>query len=106
MNNSYLQYLKDYDVIQMLNEYVIISKNKFNIKYHVERYKNKDNIIYNYNVLIINKINNIFNKISTMREKNINVSFLQPIYPFYYSYSKNLFMVKHAIKIYEKILFI
>ena len=90
MNNSYLQYLKDYDVIQMLNEYVIISKNEYNIKYHIERYK----------------INNIFNKISTKREKNINVSFLQPIYPFYYSYSKNLFMVKHAIKIYEKLLFI
>ena len=97
MNNSPLRYLNDYDIISILNE--IVPK-KYNFEYHKNRFKNK-NTKYNLNCGNYSKINSIFQNINIIRLKCKNVSFIQPVFPFYYR--GNTFCVKHAVNIYEKI---
>ena len=91
MEKSYLIFLKDYDIITLLNEKIPKLIKQRNIDYHIQRNKYKN---IHYKELI-----QTFQKLTEKRNNLKNVSFIQPIYPFY---SRNTVLVKHAIKIYEK----
>ena len=95
MNNSPLRFLKDYDIITILNELVPKSRIKYNINYHNNLYNNRNKYDNYMNKLIINSV---FLNIMKKRELCRNVSFISPIYPFY---NNGGFKVDHSINIYE-----
>ena len=91
MEKSYLIFLKDYDIICLLNERIPKLIKQRNIDYHIQRNKCK-NIHYQ-------EIIQTFKKLTEKRDNSKYVSFIQPIFPFYYG---STVFVNHAIKIYEK----
>lgn len=91
MKKSYLVFLKDYDIICLLNERIPKLIKQKNIDYHINRNRYKD--IYYQEII------QTFKKLTEKRGNSKYVSFIQPIFPFYYG---NTVFVKHAIKIYEK----
>ena len=103
MTKLYLRYLKDYDIIQMLNERIPEIIKKKNLEYHNERYNYRKNQNSPYWELYLKKrcLDEGFWIMTLYRQKYINVSFIQPCYPFYIT-PKNRLNVKHAIKIYEE----
>ena len=97
---SYLNYLNDYDLILYLNQNIPLLVKQIIKQYHINRYENRKM----YNLLFNNKLNidKTFIYIENIRNTNKNLSFIPPIYPFYYSENKKIFIVKNAINIYEK----
>jgi hypothetical protein len=99
METSSLRFLKDYDIITILNEEVPKSREKFAIEFHSNLYNNKLNNNDNYFFKI--HIDNTFWKINEKRVLSMNVSFIQPCYPFYTCPITKKLYVNHAIKVYE-----
>ena len=96
MEKSPLRFLKDYDIITILNELVPKSRMKYNINYHNNLYNNRNKYDNYMNKLIINSV---FLNIMKKRELCRNLSFISPIYPFY---NNGGFKVNHAVNIYER----
>lgn len=90
--------LLDYDVSQMLNDEILKSKYIFNMKYYINRYNKKE---YYLSHKYFEELNNSFKYMTKMRNNNIKVSFIQPIYPFYYNVHTKILNVKYSIRIYE-----
>lgn len=98
MENSPLRFLKDNDVITIINEEVPKSRKKMDIKYHMNRYNNKE---YNLSKKYFEEINKVFKYMTIIRNNNIKVSFIQPIFPFHCNVKTNILNVKYSIKRYE-----
>lgn len=96
MTKLFLRYLNDYDLIEFLNEKVPILIKQNNINYHINNYEKYGNNPYKKN------LDFVFSSLSLKREKIMNVSFLQPIYPFYYCSQRKKILVDKAVDIYEK----
>ena len=99
MENSPLRFLKDNDVIIMINEEVPKSRERFALVFHLNLYNNKLNNNLNYFLKV--HIDNTFWKINEKRVLSMNVSFIQPSYPFYTCPITKKLDVNHAIKVYE-----
>ena len=98
MENSPLRFLKDNDIITIINKEVPKSRKKIDIKYHINRYNNKE---YNLSKKYFEEMNKVFKYMTIMRNNNIRVSFIQPIYPFHSNIQTNILNVKYSIKKYE-----
>jgi len=96
MTKLFLRYLTDNDLIEMLNEKVPILIKQNNIKYHINNYEKNKNNPYKKNLDLV------FISLTKQRELSLNVSFLQPIYPFFYCSKRKKILVYKAIDIYEK----
>ena len=99
MENSPLRFLKDNDVIIMINEEVPKSKERLSREFHSYLYKNKLNNNLNYFFKV--HIDNTFWKMTQKRDLIDNVSFIQPSYPFYCCPDTNKLDVNHAVNICE-----
>ena len=102
MDNSPLRFLKDYDIITVLNEEVPKSREKFAREFHSNLHNNKLNNNDNYFFKI--HIDNTFWKMTQKRILNEKVQFMTPVYPFYNCPISNELDVNHAIRIYEEYL--
>ena len=102
MENSPLRFLKDYDVITILNELVPKSRERFAREFYLKLYMNKLNNNDNYFLKL--DIDQTFWKMTQKRKLNEKVSFLTPVYPFYNCPISNQLDVNHAIRIYEEYL--
>tara|TARA_B100001027_G_scaffold206077_1_gene169368 strand:+ start:427 stop:741 length:315 start_codon:yes stop_codon:yes gene_type:complete len=98
MENSPLRFLKDNDIITIINEEVPKSRKKMDIKYHMNRYNNKE---YNLSKKYFEEMNKVFKYMTIIRNNNIRVSFIQPIFPFHCNVQTNILNVKYSIKRYE-----
>ena len=99
MENSSLIFLKDNDIITIINEEVPKSRTKFAREFHINMYKDKLHKNYNYFLKI--HLDDRFWKINEKRIQSMNVSFIQHSYPFYTCPITKL-DVNHAIKVYEE----
>ena len=101
MENSPLRFLKDYDIITIINNEVINSKRKLARIFHTNAYK--DRIHNNYNFFEKILIDDTFWRINRERIKNRHVAIIPPEFPFINNsnYSIN---VKHAIRIFQEYL--
>ena len=100
METSPLRFLKDFDLITILNKEVSKSRERIARQFHLNLYKDKlDN---NGNYFFKVHIDNTFWKITQKRILNEHVSFLPPVYPFYNCPISNQLVVEHAIRIYEE----
>ena len=99
MENSPLRFLKDNDVIIMINEEVPKSRERLSREFHINMYNDKLNNNLNYFFKI--HIDNTFWKMTQKRILSDNVSFMRSIYPFYNCPETNKLDVNHAINIYE-----
>ena len=99
MENSPLRFLKDYDIIIILNNLVPKSKQEMAKKYHMDLYYNR---LFNNNYFSKLHVDNTFWKINEKRNLSKYVSIIQPEYPFYNNLITKKLDVKHAIRIYEK----
>ena len=101
MEHSPLCYLKDFDVITMINEEIPKSKQKLARIFHENLYKDKLNNNNNFFDKIL--IDDTFWKINRQRVENIDVSMIPPEFPFINN-ADNSINVKHAIQVYQKYL--
>ena len=99
MENSPLRFLKDNDVIIMINEEVPKSRERLSREFHSNLYNNKLNNNLNYFFKV--HIDNTFWKMTQKRNLSENVSFMLSIYPFYNCPVTNKLDVNHAVNIYE-----
>lgn len=99
MENSPLRFLKDNDVIIMINEEVPKSRERLSREFHSYLYNDKLNNNLNYFFKV--HIDNTFWKINEKRIQSMNVSFIQHSYPFYTCPITKKLDVNHAIKVYE-----
>ena len=99
MENSPLRFLKDNDIITFINKEVHKSRTKFARKFHINMYK--DRLYKNYNYYLKIHLDDRFWKINEKRVLSMNVSFIQPSYPFYTCPITKKLDVNHAIKVYE-----
>jgi len=90
--------LLDYDVSQMLNDEILKSKYNFNMEYYINRYNKKE---YNLSHKYFKELNKVFEYMTKMRNNNIKVSFIQPIFPFHYNIHTKILNVKYSITRYE-----
>ena len=102
MERTPLRFLKDFDIITMINEEVPKSKRKFTRIFHENLYKDRLNNNYNFFEKIL--IDDTFWKINRQRIENIDVSMIPPEYPFINNSDKSI-NVKHAIQVYQKYLY-
>ena len=100
MENSPLRFLKDNDVITMINEEVPKSRERLSREFHLNMYNNKLNNNLNYFLKV--HIDNTFWKMTQKRNLSENVSFMRSIYPFYNCPITKQLDVEHAIRIYEE----
>ena len=101
MERSPLRYLKDFDIITMINEEVPKSKRKFARIFHENLYKDKLNNNYNFFEKIL--IDDIFFWINIQRIRNVRIAIIPPEYPFINNSDKSI-NVKHAIRLFHKYL--
>tara|TARA_A100001015_G_C14653329_1_gene580090 strand:+ start:129 stop:464 length:336 start_codon:yes stop_codon:yes gene_type:complete len=101
MEKSPLRFLKDYDIITMINNEVISSKRKLTRIFHINTYK--DRIHNNNNLFKKILIDDTFWRINKERIKNKHVVIIPPEFPFINN-SDNSINVKHAIRIFQKYL--
>lgn len=101
MEHSPLRYLKDFDIIMIINEEVPKSKRKFARIFHQNLYKDKLNNNYNFFDKIL--IDDTFFWINRQRIKNAIVKMIPPEFPFINNKDKSI-NVKHAIQLYQKYL--
>ena len=80
METSPLRFLKDYDLITILNEEVPKSRERFAREFHLNLHKDKLNNNYNYFYKV--HIDNTFWKMTKKRMLSEKVSFMRSIYPF------------------------
>jgi len=99
MENSPLRFLKDNDVIIMINEEVSKSRERLSREFHINMYK--DRLHKNNNYFLKIHLDDRFWKINEKRVLSMNVSFIQPSYPFYTCPITKKLDVNHAIKVYE-----
>ena len=99
MENSPLRFLKDNDVIIMINEEVPKSRERLSREFYSNLYNDKLNNNLNYFLKV--HIDNTFWKMTQKRDLSENVSFMQSIYPFYNCPETNKLDVNHAVNIYE-----
>ena len=99
MENSPLRFLKDNDIITIINKEVPKSRTKFARKFYINMYK--DRLYKNYNYYLKIHLDDRFWKINEKRVLSMNVSFIQPSYPFYTCPITKKLDVNHAIKVYE-----
>ena len=99
MENSPLRFLKDNDVIIIINDEVPKSIQRLSREFHLNLYNDKLNNNLNYFLKV--HIDNTFWKINEKRVLSMNVSFIQPSYPFYTCPITKKLDVNHAIKVYE-----
>ena len=99
MENSPLRFLKDFDVITMINNEVINSKRKLAMIFHTNAYK--DRIHNNYNFFEKILIDDTFWRINRERIKNKDVAIIPPEFPFINNRNKTI-NVKHAIRVFQK----
>ena len=64
----------------------------------MNRYNNKE---YNLSKKYFEEINKVFKYMTIIRNNNIGVSFIQPIFPFHCNVQTNILNVKYSIKRYE-----
>ena len=102
MERSPLRFLKDFDIITMINEEVPKSKRKFARIFHENLYKDRLNNNYNFFEKIL--IDNTFFCIDRQRVRNTQVAMIPPEFPFINNSDKSI-NVKHAIQIYHKYLY-
>ena len=100
METSPLRFLKDFDLITILNEQVPKSREKFAREFHSNLYKDKLNNNGNYFYKV--HIDDTFWKMTKKRNLSENVSFMRSIYPFYNCPITKQLDVEHAIRIYEE----
>ncbi len=100
METSSLRFLKDFDLITTLNKEVPKSRAKFAREFHINMYKDKLHKNHNYFSKI--HLDDTFWKINEKRVISMNVSFMQPSYPFYNCPITKQLDVDHAIRIYEE----
>ena len=101
MEKSPLRFLKDYDIITMINNEVIISKRKLAKIFHTNSYKDRINNNYNFFEKIF--IDDTFWKINRERIKNRHVAIIPAEFPFINN-SDNSINVQHAIRVFQKYL--
>lgn len=99
MENSPLRFLKDFDVITMINKEVINSKRKLAEIFHKNLYK--DRIHNNYNFFEKILIDDTFWRINRERIANKDVAIIPPEFPFINNRDKTI-NVKHAIRVFQK----
>ena len=102
MENSSLRFLKDYDVIEILNKEVPKSREKFAREFHLNLYNDYLNNNDNYYNKIY--IDNTLSKMTQTRILNEKVSSVESIYPFYQCPIAKTLKVSHAIETYEEYL--
>ena len=102
MENSSLRFLKDYDVIEILNKEVPKSREKFAREFHLNLYNDYLNNNDNYYNKIY--IDNTLSKMTQTRILNEKVSLVESIYPFYQCPITKTLKVSHAIETYEEYL--
>ena len=100
MEKSPLRFLKDFDIITILNEEVPKSREKFAREFHSNLYRDKLNNNHNYFSKI--HIDDTFWKMTMKRMLSENVSFMSSVYPFYNCPDTNTLDVNHAIQTYEE----
>ena len=99
METSPLIYLRDFDLITILNKEVLKSRTKFAREFHLNLFKDK--LYKNRNYYFKIHLDDTFWKINEKRIISMNVSFIQPSYPFYTCPITKKLDVNHAIKVYE-----
>ena len=99
METSPLIYLRDFDLITILNKEVSKSRAEFAREFHSNLYKDK--LYRNRNYYLKIHLDDTFWKINEKRVLSMNVSFIQPSYPFYTCPITKKLDVNHAIKVYE-----
>tara|TARA_B100000035_G_C20826501_1_gene476684 strand:- start:92 stop:394 length:303 start_codon:yes stop_codon:yes gene_type:complete len=97
-HSPFLLYL-DYDIFELINQEVIKSKNRLTKEYYYNLYINR--LYKNDNFFKKIKVDLIFQKITKKRNLTRNVSFVQPLYPFYFK--NKILNVKNAIKTCESL---
>ena len=104
MEKSPLRYLKDYDLITILNEEVPKSKYKLAKTFHMGRYK--DRLYNNYNFFEKNLIDDTFWRINRQRVKQYNISMIPNLglSGNFVHNENNTINVKHAIALYQEYL--
>ena len=104
MEKSPLRFLKDYDVITMINEEVPKSKNKLARIFHMGRYK--DRLDNNYNFFDKILIDDTFWKINRQRVKQAHISIVPNLCSKgnFVRNENNTINVKHAIELYQEYL--
>tara|TARA_B100000035_G_C20956954_1_gene534645 strand:+ start:27 stop:428 length:402 start_codon:yes stop_codon:yes gene_type:complete len=99
MENSPLRFLKDFDIITMINKEVVNSKRKLAMIFHTNAYK--DRIHNNYNFFEKILIDDTFWRINLERITNKDVAIIPPEFPFINNRNKTI-NVKHAIRVFQK----